>query len=145
MNETTFQQKLRRWLENNIEFCSLNKIHQGQFGSGVSDLVGSINGRYFAIECKVITLPKRSNTPLALFKSVTPQQRHFLDVKLGAMADCYIAIWIEPIKQCLLVNWENYIMLDSMTTGGFMTWLERSNKFVPQRWHDFGVAHLIKL
>jgi len=148
MNETAFQTKLKKWLNNNVEYCSVDKIHQGQFGSGISDLVGAINGRYFSFECKVITLPKRKTTTVDIYKTLTPQQRYFMDQKLDAMADCYVAFWIEPIRKCLLVSYEDagYHDVCGLTQESFIKKVaDLSGKHQPFRWCEFGALHVINL
>jgi len=103
MNETIFQRKLKAYF-NKQDRTDFDKIHQGIYGAGMADLIGSSYGTYIALECKVIDLPKRDSTKINLMRMLTPLQKQFLIRKKLTGSIALAAFYINDLKVVLFFD-----------------------------------------
>jgi len=108
MKEADFVRKTIRRL-NKFSGAMFYRNHGGMYSyNGLSDITGCLNGKFVAIECKVINLPKRGNTLINMVSGVTWKQKQFLQDVDGAGGVGYFGIRFEPVKIELFIP-ENYI------------------------------------
>jgi len=111
MNETSLSQKVQTHFKKQYKFCGFILKTSNRFITGIPDLIGHINGRFFAIELKRNALEKPK-----------PLQIWFLTqiLKTGAAADvCYS---LEQCQEFFLklysYNWnkkDSEIILDKLS------------------------------
>ena len=109
MNESQFVSKLINYW-NKLPDSFFFKIHGGHYQSaGIPDIIGSYEGIFIGVECKVVTSPKRNTTGIPIqSKLVTKLQQHRLTQIADAGGTGLVAVLFEPQKQIL---WKHRIAI----------------------------------
>jgi len=103
MNEAKFSLKLKKIL-NDMDNVHFFKEHGSVYSAGVADLIGCYEGKFIALELKVVTLPKRDSTDVKLLKELTALQLEYLRNIKDSYGFSAVAILVEPLKEILYIH-----------------------------------------
>ncbi len=105
MNETVFKNRWIKYVHKNKRPSYFFKFHSNIHTQFKPDIIGSAAGKGYAVEHKVIDLPKRDNTIINPTKLVTVGQRTELERMEKGGWECWIAILIRPTNDIIYVPW----------------------------------------
>jgi len=125
MNESTFTTRVMKDL-NAHKGTHFVKIHGNRFSMGIPDLLGSISssvgfvyGGMFAVESKVIDIPKRETTMMNFTKDLTPVQRSQMIKFHEAGAKVYLMVLCRPLNTIVYLDYTEWAGEYKMTQRQF--------------------------
>lgn len=139
MNESKFNYKLKTDLNKHPK-THFFKTHGGTYSSVIQpDLIGWIDGLPFAIESKIIDIPKRTTTLIDFTKQLTKAQISEMKKMHNSGVNVWVAVLCRPENFIYYVPWPGWEIGEQMHCGDFreINWSEHSkpNPIFPSRYN----------
>jgi penicillin-binding protein-related factor A (putative recombinase) len=106
MKESKFTLEVRKQLESIGEIYAKKIVAAfGMSMAGVPDIIGCYKGRFFAIECKCVSLPKRKDTKVMNDLFTTDQIINLSQIE-DAKGIALTLIYFDELRVCLFWDWK---------------------------------------
>lgn len=117
MKEADFVRKTVKKLNKDSD-AFFYRNHGGMYGlAGLADITGCYFGTFYAIEMKILQLPKRPSTEIDLTASLSPLQKKFLiQVEEGAGGKSFVGIRTEPMRDEWFFPIQHFLIHGSIYT-----------------------------